>query len=130
MKVAIQCASPLLQRSLERFLSNHLGTLKHCDIVVRDMPVDDGKPALIVGSHKCEGDIQKPFSKSQLFLALEKRLDELHVTQNLEHIIEEHDGEESAEEGRDFAILERRISALTQEYQRNILSAVRAFYES
>lgn len=33
------------------------------------------------------------------------------------------------EEAMDFSILEKRIEALTYEYQQNILRAVRAFYE-
>ena len=36
MKVAVECKSPLMQKSLEMFLQNHLSTLKQCDIVIRD----------------------------------------------------------------------------------------------
>ena len=41
MKVAIQCESALLQRSLELFLEGHLSSLKQCDIVIRDTKIMD-----------------------------------------------------------------------------------------
>ena len=124
MKVAIQCVSPLLQRSLERFLQGHLSSIKQCDIVVRDNKIDDGHPSLLISSYKNGGDLQKPFSRSQLFLALEKRLEEQHVSEHVNLI--EHDEHESSE---NLEILERRIVALTQEYQQNIIKAIRAFHE-
>jgi hypothetical protein len=64
----------------------------------------------------------KPFSKSALILALEKRHN--GISPKSEEI-EESYGDEVA----DFSILEKRIDILTQEYKENILKAVRAFYE-
>ena len=36
MKIAVECKSPLLQKSLELFLEQYLSSVKQCDIVVRD----------------------------------------------------------------------------------------------
>ena len=123
MKVAVECQSPLLQKSLELFLANYLSSLKQCDIVVRDIECLNDERCFYVSS-KPNADLVKPFSKSQLILALEKRYEELKK--------DEPEIEESTEvdnEPMDFEILEKRIEFLTKEYQDNILRAVKAFYE-
>jgi len=123
MKVAVECQSPLLQKSLELFLSKYLSSLKQCDIVVRDIECLNDERCFYVSS-KPNADLIKPFSKSQLILALENRYSELKE--------DEPEVEESTEvnnEPMDFEILEKRIEFLTKEYQENILRAVKAFYE-
>ena len=123
MKIAVECQSPLLQKSLELFLANYLSSLKQCDIVVRDIECLNDERCFYV-SNKPNADLVKPFSKSQLVLALEKRYEELKK--------DEPEIEESIEldnEPMDFEILEKRIEFLTKEYQENILRAVKAFYE-
>ncbi|WP_373036652.1 hypothetical protein [Sulfurimonas sp.] len=121
MKIAVECKSPLLQKSLEIFLSSHLSSLKHCDIVVRDFKALNDERTFYIGKDK-ESDLIKPFSKSALILALEKRYESINpkLEQNYESIISDSDN---------FEILEKRIDILTQEYKENILKAVRAFYE-
>ena len=124
MKVAVECQSPLLQKSLELFLSKYLSSLKQCDIVVRDIECLNDERCFYVSS-KPNADLIKPFSKSQLILALENRYSELKE--------DEPEVEESTEvnnEPMDFEILEKRIEFLTKEYQANILRAVKAFYEA
>ena len=123
MKVAVECQSPLLQKSLELFLSKYLSSLKQCDIVVRDIECLNDERCFYVSS-KPNADLVKPFSKSQLIIALENRYEELKE--------DEPEVEESSEvntEPMDFEILEKRIEFLTKEYQDNILRAVKAFYE-
>ncbi|MCD6189959.1 MAG: hypothetical protein J7K14_00280 [Sulfurimonas sp.] len=123
MKVAVECQSPLLQKSLELFLSKYLSSLKQCDIVVRDIECLNDERCFYVSS-KPNADLIKPFSKSQLIIALENRYEELKE--------DEPEVEESSEvntEPMDFEILEKRIEFLTKEYQENILRAVKAFYE-
>lgn len=125
MKVAIACESPLLQRSLELFLEGRLSSQRHCDIVVCDHEIrNDEYLSLSIGTTE-NVDLQKPFSKAQLFHALTKKLDSIkHVTaQDVATVEEEEEGSVS------FDILERHIEKLTREYQSNILKAVRAFYE-
>ncbi|MBU1927403.1 hypothetical protein KKG77_00210, partial [bacterium] len=72
MKIAVECQSPLLQKSLEIFLARYLSSVKHCDIVVRDTEcLNDVKCFYIAGNEKAH--LKKPFSKSQLILALENK---------------------------------------------------------
>ena len=121
MKVAVECKSPLLQKSLELFLSSHLSSLKQCDIVVRDFKaIADDKSFYI--SEDSDSDLVKPFSKSALILTLEKRYETFSPK-----VVEEVNS--FTEGSADFSILEKRIDLLTQEYKENILKAVRAFYE-
>lgn len=121
MRVAVECQSPLLQKSLELFLVKYLSSSKKSDIIIRDEECLNDKRCFYISNDE-KSDLLKPFSKSQLILALEKRYDELY--QNHDAIIEE-----KQEESMDFSILEKRIEFLTQEYQANILRAVKAFYE-
>lgn len=116
MRVAVECKSPLLQKALEMFLAKNISTLKQCDIVVRDERSDEKNSFFI--SSDSDADLIKPFSSSQLILALEKK----YLTLDKKSI-------DIVEEKLDFEILQRRIEALTNEYQKNILNTVRAFYE-
>ena len=123
MRVAVECKSPLLQKSLELFLANYLSSLKQCDIVVRDIECLNDERCFYV-SNKPNADLVKPFSKSQLIIALENRYKELKKDEPQEVLQERVDNEPM-----DFEILEKRIEFLTKEYQENILRAVKAFYE-
>lgn len=125
MKVAVECKSPLLQKSLELFLSLHLSSLKQCDIVIRDFKTAGDDRAFYISKDK-DADLIKPFSKSALILALERRYEDSAIVsdEDLKSVEDEY-----SDEGVDFSILEKRIDFLTQEYKQNILKAVRAFYE-
>jgi hypothetical protein len=128
LRVAVECKSPLLQKSLELFLGKHLSSLKNCDIVIRDVKFADDEKSFYISSNK-DSDLVKPFSKSQLILALEKRYKSMNKG-NLYSTIKEHVEDEFADnEELDFDILQKRIESLTKEYQENILRTVRAFYE-
>ncbi len=122
MKVAVECKSPLLQKSLEMFLTTHLSSKKQCDIVVRDVKCLNDERCFYVSSDK-DSDLVKPFSKSQLLHALESRYKSINKE------ITHEDNENQIEEPLSFDILEKRIEFLTTEYQQNILKAVKAFYE-
>lgn len=124
MKVAVQCTSPLLQKSLELFLEKYLSSVVRADIIVTDeRPLEDEKYFYIATD--ASADLKKPFSKSQLILALEKYYTELYPQKQNKQTQEEL----GSQEPLDFAILEKRIESLTQEYRENILRAVKAFYE-
>jgi len=122
MKVAVECKSPLLQKSLEVFLARYLSPTKKSDIIIRDIECLNDERCFYVSSDNT-ADLVKPFSKSQLILALEKRYKKLYKNSH-----EEYD--EVPHATIDFEILEKRIQYLTTEYQQNILKAVRAFYET
>jgi len=89
--------------------------------VVRDQECLNDDRCFYIGSGE-NVDLLKPFSKSQLILALESRYKELGGSESEEEPY-------SHTECMDFSILEKRIELLTQEYQSNIIRAVKAFYE-
>ena len=125
MKIAVECKSPLLQKSLELFLEEHLCSTKKCDIVVCDVKcLDDDKRCFCI-LQDANADLIKPFSKSQLIMALELKYKKLG--KNEKDINESLENENSE---LDFSILEKRIEYLTQEYQKNVINAIKAFYEN
>jgi hypothetical protein len=126
MRIAVECKSPLLQRSLELFLSKYLSAAKKCDIIIRDEVCVGDERCFYIANDK-QADLMKPFSKSQLILALEKKYALLYGKKEEAELLEERYLQE--EESMDFSILQKRIELLTQEYQENILRAVKAFYE-
>lgn len=121
MKVAVECKSPLLQKSLEVFLSRYLCSSKQCDILIRDEECLNDERCFYISSDS-KADLVKPFSKSQLILALENRYKGSY--KEIKEIEKEY-----SDEPMNFDILEKRIELLTKEYQQNILKAVKAFYE-
>ncbi|WP_457749732.1 hypothetical protein [Sulfurimonas sp.] len=123
MRVAVECQSPLLQKSLELFLQKYLSSSKKSDIIIRDEKCFNESRCFYISSEE-DADLLKPFSKSQLILALEKKYNELYPKSS-NTITDNNAGEETM----NFEILEKRIELLTQEYQENILRAVKAFYE-
>ena len=123
MRVAVECQSPLLQKSLELFLSKYLSSSKKSDIIIRDEECLNESRCFYISSEE-GADLLKPFSKSQLILALEKKYNELYP-KSTNSVIED----ENSPQTMDFEILQKRIELLTQEYQENILRAVKAFYE-
>jgi len=126
MKVAIQCDSPLLQRSLELFLDGHLSSPRQCDILIRDKDIrDEMHPTFVIGVSE-SADLIKPFSKAQLLHALNQKFD---TQKNTLISVDDEVSVKEEEENVSFEILERHIEKLTREYQANILKAVRAFYE-
>jgi len=119
LKIAVECQSPLLKKSLEIFLSNNITTIKQCDIVIRDIKCINDERCFYISSDS-SADLIKPFSSPQLYLALENRYKTMKKID-----VKEKDFETPI----NFDILEKRIELLTREYQQNILTAVRAFYE-
>ena len=131
MRVAVKCESPLLQRSLEMFLDKELCPIKNSDIVVSDQKLDIDKKMLYI-SNEPDADLIKPFSKSQLMLALEKVMKDSIEKKSFLSMIEELEEQENSQTGGkklDFKFLQDRIEKLTQEYQENLIKTIRAFYE-
>jgi len=124
MKVAVQCESALLQRSIEMFLGSNLSSLKQCDLVLRDKKIMDSYNSLFISSAE-DADIRKPFSKSQLYLTLEKFYKKIEDVQEIQKEVEIID----TPTDKNFKLLEDRIDKLTLEYKQNILGLVKAFYE-
>lgn len=127
MKVAVQCDSPLMQRSLELFLEGHLSSRRQCDILIRDKNISDDEYPTFIISSEANTDLRKPFSKAQLLDSLHTKLEALRTPNALQASLAEI--EEPIDDRVGFEILEHHIEKLTREYQANILKAVRAFYE-
>ena len=75
---------------------------------------------------------QKPFSKSQLILALEKLVKNDKERKNILSLVDDIEQKDEAKDNSDrldFKFLEDRIEKLTKEYQENLLKTIRAFYE-
>ena len=125
MKVAVECRSPLLQKSLELFLDKYLSIASRCDIIIRDIECLNDNRCFFISSNS-KADLLKPFSKSQLILSLERKYEELGLKTKEKRVANDAN---RRDEQLDFSILEKRIEFLTQEYQSNILRAVKAFYE-
>lgn len=122
MRIAVECKSPLLQKSLELFLKKYLSSTKQCDILVRDEECLNDQRCFYIGT-KAGADLVKPFSKSQLILALENRYKTLDINEAIE--TDEYESEESM----NFEILQKRIEFLTKKYQEDIINSIKAFYE-
>jgi len=118
LKIAIECKSLLLQKSLELFLAPYVTSAKYCDICICDVECFEDDERCFYISQDAKADLIKPFSKTELILALEDKYK--HIKKNLKNL----DSQEL-----DFSILEKRIDYLTQEYKENIIKAVKAFYE-
>lgn len=70
MKVMVKCLSPLLQKTLEIYLREHLYDIELADVLITDTKVLSEKVVFWVGSdEKC--DLQVPFTKEELFAALD-----------------------------------------------------------
>ena len=129
MKVAVQCESALLQRSLELFLDKHLSSLKQCDVVIRDKQIMDSHHSIFV-SNTQECDLKKPFSSSQLYLVLEKFYNKIEEIQSVQAYDDELEKTVLSTSMKDpYSLLEERLEKLTQEYKNNIIKEVKAFYE-
>ena len=122
MRVAVECKSPLLQKSLEIFLEKYLSSARQCDILVRDEECYGDDRCFFIGT-KNGADLVKPFSKSQLILALENRYKTMDKTQKV------YEDEFEDKESMNFDILQKRIEFLTKKYQEDIINSVKAFYE-
>ena len=90
MRVAVECKSPLMQKSLELFLGKHLSSVKNCDILAKDVKCGDDKRCFYISSSK-ESDLVKPFSKSQLMLALENRYKNIYKVDQGDEIFVQKD---------------------------------------
>ena len=103
-------------------MKKYLSSIKQCDILVRDEECLGDERCFYIGTTS-DADLVKPFSKSQLILALENRYKTLDKSVKVE--TQEFDKEESV----NFDILQKRIEFLTKKYQEDIINSVKAFYE-
>jgi hypothetical protein len=104
------------------FLKKYLSSIRQCDILVRDEECLNDERCFYIGT-KSGADLVKPFSKSQLILALENRYKSLDKKE------ETNDMAFDKEESMNFEILQKRIEFLTKKYQEDVINSIKAFYE-
>lgn len=72
MRVFISCRSPLLQKSLNIFLTSLKTEERNiCDFIVSDIKKDTSKPIFLI-SNKKDANLSMPFLKDELILNLEE----------------------------------------------------------
>lgn len=116
MKIALACQSVLLEKALKFFLSPYLASYKQCDFVISDKKIEIEKPLFFISSQ--DAHLNLPFSKSTLFIELEKFFNTL---QNKEL--------KTVDKRQDFHLLEEKIIALTEEFKINLVQTIKEFYE-
>jgi len=67
LKIAVECQSLLLQRSVEIFLQKYLVPYKQCDILISDMYRKTDKPLFVL-----QDRLNIPFSKSNLHIEIDR----------------------------------------------------------
>ncbi len=71
MKIALLCDSLLLQKSLETYLKGHIVSKEYADLIICDKRSTSDKPLFLV-SHSRNAELKVPFTKAELFWALEE----------------------------------------------------------
>jgi len=71
MKIAVLCDSLLLKKSLETYLKGHIVVKEYADLIICDRKITSDKPIFLV-SHSKNAELRVPFTKAELFWALEE----------------------------------------------------------
>ncbi len=120
MKIAIACRSVLLEKSLQKFLKNYIVSADSADIVITDRSICSDRPIFRIGVSK-ESDLKKPFSKSQLMIRLEEKLQRYAQKEKIHAIYkEESEPKES---------LEKKIKILTNRFIMELTETIKEHYE-
>ncbi len=117
MKIALSCRSILLEKSLRKFLEDHLVPEHEAELIVTDHPLRIEKPVLRIGNDS-EADLGKPFSRSRLMIKIEEKLQADRTKEALRHfVIEEESLEEQIERAvHDFA--QKLIKIFKEHYEK------------
>ncbi|MGM0622755.1 MAG: hypothetical protein ACQESH_01910 [Campylobacterota bacterium] len=116
MKLSINCHSLLLQKSLENFLKRYIVSKNRADFIISDRDIGSDKPVFIVGK-----DIEKPFSRSRLFIELErfeKNLDSLNAVKNIDSELDDS-----------HLSFEQEVQKHTQEFVQLIIQTYKKHHE-
>lgn len=111
MKVALVCDSPLLQKSLELYLKEHVCSYEESDFVISDRAVKSKKPILFIGKRK-GATLCVPFSKEEVLSKAQQFY--------LHHLDKESDS--------DKVVLERVLTKLNKKHKEKIEKIIREFH--
>ena len=124
MKIALQFESPLLLKSLEMQLKNHLSSIKSADIILSDKKIKTKKPVLLISSDYAKANIKKPYTRAQLFLALE----DFYKQEKEKNIIKDTIEPKILFNANSTLTLEEKIEKLTKQFTKDIVQAVKGHY--
>ena len=112
MKIAIDCDSMLLQKSLEIFLKEFKSIdNNNYDFLISDKLFKVNKPLLFISNSSNQAYLKKPFSKSKLLTAIEKFYNENIINKN------SNDN------------LKVQIEDITKEFVEKLLITIKGHYE-
>ncbi|MDD2382606.1 MAG: hypothetical protein PHN18_00295 [Sulfurospirillaceae bacterium] len=114
MKIAVVCQSLLLSRALKSFLGEIIVSYKQCDFVISDKKIELDKPIFYISS--IEGNLLIPFSKSSLMIELDK------FWYNLKCLTEN-----DAPFHQTNILLEEKITALTDQFRKDLINTIRDY---
>ncbi|MDE7317644.1 MAG: hypothetical protein K2N12_07950 [Helicobacter sp.] len=118
MKIAIMCDSPLLEKCLEYYLRDFIVGYRQCDFVIADKNIDIAKPLCLISLSE-DAAIIKPFTRTQLFLGVQKFFKSLRIKPSLREIDESHP---------DYP-LKKKIEDLVAQFTDELYWAVSDHYE-
>ena len=117
MKIALVCQSLLLNKALNSFLGENIVPYKQCDFVISDKKIELDKPVFYISAH--EGNLLIPFSKSSLFIELDKFFQQIILRGNIDDLMMPE---------RSSGLLEERINALTEKFRVELIKTLRDYY--
>lgn len=117
MKISLVCQSLLLSKALKSFLGDEVVSYKQCDFVISDKKIELDKPIFYISSTK--GELLIPFSKSSLMIELDK------FYQNI--LQKEQNSIVSIQSSIPNAVLEEKISALTEKFRKELIQTIRDY---
>ncbi|WP_300366391.1 hypothetical protein [Hydrogenimonas sp.] len=118
MNIALNCHSVLIEKSLRKFLKHQLVAEHDADILITDHHMVSEKPLLRIGMDP-DADLKKPFSRSQLMIKLEEKIEESSNKKIVEAFTVEE--EES---------LEEKIERATRLFVDELVTIIKGHYES
>lgn len=118
MKIALVCQSLLLSRALKSFLGEMIVPYKQCDFVISDKKIELDKPIFYVST--TEGNLIIPFSKSSLFIELDKFFQHFLLMQGNVDDMMSH--------SKNTYALEEKIIALTEKFRTELIQTIRGYY--
>ncbi len=107
MKIALDCNSILLKKSLDILLATYVVSKKQCDFLISDYEVKTDKPVFFIGTKHAH--IQKPFSKDDLIKKVVAFYEETKRSNK--------------------ASLEEQVEALTKEFSTKLVKLIKEHYE-
>jgi len=116
LKVSINCHSLLLQKSLENFLKKYIVSKNRADFIISDQKIISEKPLFIIGK-----DVEKPFSRSRLFMELER------FEKNIESVHAVQDFDSELVGNGTYEDLEQEVEHITKEFVAKIMSTIKKY---